>query len=142
MIEHAKLVARVDPRRVDPRSLGPWRLLLATAYLADEHEVPARRTGRRVLQESRRLDGPRGDPSHAVSRFEPIPCTRCSGRRRPFTPPADPFVCQRCQAILRGAKNVVDPLRVPTPGQVACGRALRARLRSAGSPVAPRGSSG
>ena len=72
-----------------------------------------------------------------------IRCTRCGGERWPSTPPADPgrFTCQRCQAVLRGAKNAVDPLRARTPDLVARGQALQARLRSASSPVAPRGRS-
>ena len=53
-----------------------------------------------------------------------IRCSRCQEDRWPFGRVPAPYVCQRCQEVLRGSKYVIDPLAVRSEAQQAVTRRL------------------
>ena len=54
-----------------------------------------------------------------------ITCSRCGGERWPFGGAVEPYTCQRCREVLRGSKDVLDPLpkSAATPEEAEARRA-------------------
>ena len=55
-------------------------------------------------------------------------CSRCTQMRWPDPGHAEPYVCQRCRAVLAG-KNAVDPLGSPAQQEARKRAGLRGKER-------------